>query len=503
MSNIHIGDGYIINSFNSQLSVIQENLNIPIDNKDSTAVQFGDPSFPYGTRFRCQADIDRCLDGYSHFKHWMDVLDALAGMTCAYIITLDASDITDDQWARSTDTASPFNFSRTIFIDEGHWNITGPSPSNWPVIGSYSNQSIVSVQTGNSNPHITTSGTPYTTGALKGYFIRLSTGQIACIHDNTTSTIYTIQSLSPAPTVGSTTFDIVRPYQLQNTLNGTTEFLSGSPGVFVWGDGRPHQSSSFNYIENLGFNAFGSISSIHIVNDFGRWEFNYCDFDQSFNTSGFYHMVLQYGSYILVQNSVRRGNVSNSVGFHGSTYANCTLYFYLCYMGGGGVVFGINRGNLICYSTVVDGGGSFNWPASVIYISPWSHDSTIGSFGSNKTTTIRAKSGYAGLRLRGCASPSIVGNISFEKCTQPCILLEYGANFREESGGLLDGGGNTDVGISVQSNSTLILSNSSTNTIAGSSGTIKVDSYTFDTLNNFKAHVPFVDITSGARATSE
>jgi len=489
--------------------MVQEALTIPIDQKGGNVRQLGDPTFPVGTKFQTQAEVDAALGGADTFEHWMDVLDALAGLISPFRITLDATGITDHQFARPGDNVIAFDFSRTTFIEGGGWSILGPDSSTWPVVNGFSAQTITAVQTGSNDPFITTSGTPYTSKQNAMYYARISTGQLAAIHNNDTDTIRLVQELSPAPVPATDTFDVVQPFQLINTTDGVNRAVDISSGIapFLWGDNRPqhipfNQSESDfgnSIVSDLGFNGNAYNGNHHKIVGNGDWELDRVMFDHT-DPAGFLLQLESCGASVQMTNCTRPGLGGPAFQITSNCSNSAFLGMTDCAMRGNRHMLSLFGGSSLLSSTVLDGGGELFRPAGIVYVESPVRNSFIGfGFSNGVRTILRNDSNQSvpGLHAsRGTRLWNTFWGIIFENCDQQCVLLERGAILIDDGSGagLLDGGGNLDVGIEVQTGASLALPSGGPSDVAGANGAVRIGGVVFNTIGDVLAAVPVFNL---------
>lgn len=489
------------------LPEISEALTIPIDEKATSPRVLGDTAFPVGTKFRAQADVDRALSGASEFKHWMDVLDALADLETFFPITLTLAG-NSDQFGRAGDTITAFDFSRTVFKGANAiWDIQGPNPSTWAVFGGFSTQAITVVQAGSNDPFVDTSGTPYTTGALKGLRVRFTTGQIVEIHDNTTSRIHFVQELSPVPLL-TDTFDVIRPPRLRNTTDGTTLLVPNGIGAipFRWSTNRGVEARTPNNVSNIGFDALAKDIIHHRVTGPDFWLWDRVEFSRDLGGSGFTFRAFGNAKNIFV-NTTHRGAASEQFFDIAPDSSGSNAVFQDCYLQvGANPILGLFAGVCNLVQTVLEGGGSnLNQPPSSVYVDRAVTVMSLFSFSNGKRTTFRAPVAVPALVLDGAVlSTNLVGGV-FENCPSACIRMINGARYDESgqtlSPGLIDGGGNSDVGFELDSRSTLVHQNAGGTTLSGALGDVRVVGSAPTTYAALNAS-PVADLTNFVLASS-
>lgn len=219
--------------------ITREALTIPVDYASAAVI-------PAGTVLDSQHAVDSLLAtlGAASFKYLQDVLDATPRFI-AHAITINlaagvhrprAADSGADGVWKVQQRVSPQPYSET----NARITIKGAASSLWtPIV---STQTVTANQAGSNDPYIDVAGTPFVAGAHKGHFAVLSTGQVAVIHDNTTSRLYLLPAISPALTNGVSTVTVARPSTiLRNSLDDATSFNGSglAPCVHAYGGNTP------------------------------------------------------------------------------------------------------------------------------------------------------------------------------------------------------------------------------------------------------------------------
>lgn len=237
-------------------SITREALTIPVDYASAATI-------PAGTVLDSQHAVDSLLAtlGASSFKYLQDVLDATPRFI-AHAITINlaagvhrprAADSGADGVWKVQQRVSPQPYSET----NARITIKGAASSLWtPIVAA---QTVTAQQTGSNDPYVDFAGTPFVAGAHKGHFAVLSTGQVAVIHDNSTSRLYLLPAISPALMNGVSTVTVARPSTiLRNSIDDATSFNGGglAPAINVF------SPAVAVVIEDVQIDQFGAYAAI-------------------------------------------------------------------------------------------------------------------------------------------------------------------------------------------------------------------------------------------------
>jgi len=232
-------------------------LSFDIDYNDPTAVDPGPDDI-----FETQQQINDFLAaaGTTKFKHIMAVWDALPTFlnhTIDFNLAYGIHRPRNPEPAPAAWFFGAYNnkvklFGPRFFLRMGEESLTPPNgPTAWPTV--VANQTIATDNRGAAgDPNVVVSGTPYTAGALKGYFAWWGATFAALIHDNTNNTVRILRNPGGTIIPGTTQLRIVKPgIILRNSYND----ISQAKGVAVQNDVIHSQfgMNSFNYmIEPFG-----------------------------------------------------------------------------------------------------------------------------------------------------------------------------------------------------------------------------------------------------------
>jgi len=507
----------------TQLNTVAEPLVIPIDEKTGSPRVLGDPTFSSGTKFRTQRDVDDALAGATAFRFVMDVLDSLAGQFSEHDITLDFTGITDNQFGRTGDTSVAYDFSRTQFIGTATWLVDFPASSSWPLApGSFSGVTITTHQDGSQDPFVNFNvgeGIP-NDRSLEALFIRLSTGQLLTIHDHTDTQIRVNEEITDTIVDGVTTFDVIEPFGLLNidAADGVSPLVTGFSADFCVYDRGPMSIQRNTVLDQAEFRNVrfdgGEFDPIHHIIRSGI-RFENCLFDRRAGGGAPNGRALDRGFVFLTRCCVKQESATlGSQAFDtaaqigtkpgtGISTTNCVI------QGGNDATLSYFGGEGSHNNTVFIGGGnsSGNGPPSCIFVnSPKSTFILFFSFGNGIPCTIRDPVGATtpGLRIQDSrVSPIFIG-LTIANCPGPCVQLDQGADYVEDGEtlfpGILDGGGNGDVGFLVAGlGAKLSLQSGGGTTVTGTNGDVQVGSATPVTFASLTAS-PITDFQLLSRA---
>jgi len=447
-----------------KLTKTVEDITIPIDYNGGAV---GDPID--GTVFRSQADVDRVLaaNSWTAFKH----------IEAAYRALPDVIDNTVEfEVAKGVQRPEPaadpaFSLEGKRQTINGLVRVSGCESSEWDAFDGLADLAITAVQTGSGDPYVTVSGTPFAGKDLQGLFAVFSTGQVELIHDHDDSTIHVLAELSPDPTAGTVT--IARPgTEFRNSLDDVNDVAPYS--VIQCST----NNVEFGFITNLfEFNrilvdtmgAFGGFSSYA-----GSMVCNYCIVDclrslsGSENGDGYLASAGEGTRMTLVRCSKIATPASNASD--GSIYVTDRSLWgtQYCYFRGGQDGVQVTRAAGSVVHTVFD---------SICDASAWG-DGSAGTIrlteagkvggtefwhiasGAYQNEIRRTKGGAAGLYMSDGAllREGYGAHIRFVDNTGPCVRIRGRTNFTTQdryngspsTPGLVDGGGNLDVGIEIE-----------------------------------------------------
>ena len=470
----------------SQIFTTVEALTFSVDYNDPTAI---DPT--PGLIFTLQSEINNFLTagGATAFKHLTPVLDAIPYHVAHQVNVVLAAGV---HRPRPTDTTAAFTFPlKNIFaLNYPTLNIMGAPPSQWTVRDpSLVTLTISSVSAPNSqDPWIDVSGTPFATFDLRGYYAVLNTGQTVLIHKHTNSRLYVLTDALPTP---ATITKIASPSTiLRNSLddinqlagtyaNSYQEVFSG-PLIFLDLKFEPFSAGNFALYggSTTAQRVMYDSKTIPGYNQWIVWAYAFL------NLQDYSALVGTWSACTVFAGGVSSIGIQNSY-FQGSRWGvdiggASTLYLM------GGVVFD-NAGYDINYG-------------AAITIEQLSYFLAYGDiYYSSKQNEIRNQpAGVPGLTFRSGAynREDYVIGIIFANNAGPCVRLFDGVRMLQQgiygAVGLVDGGGNLDVGFDLRgSNASLRLDSRSTAT--GTLGDVRMADGDIWSYSDIKALGPVGD----------
>lgn len=449
-----------------------EDLGATVDYNDVDAV---DP--PAGKFFSTQTEIDDFLsaNGATAFKHLSKLWDALPAFIF-HSVTINIAAGVQRPHPDVTDIA--FNFGGKIIARDGSVTVAGSANSaDWTDV--VSAQTVTSHQTlGDYDPWVAVSGTPFPTdGSLKGLFAVLSTGQKALIHDHDANTLYLTPEISPAPVDGVTTVRVCRPGTiLRNSLDDATAKANptcveaSSDGVTIsnWIQFQDLMIEEFGV--TWGFTASHTSLFIYLINVLWDHAYQYDSFSVVASRAIQVDTLNLYGWPISVRSR-------DTISTNSPIYLSRDAWVLLVNSVFTGSRYGIwidERSQVTTYFTVVDGVGwitSTDAKGAVMLMLDALFLNQHGNFPGlrGKRSTFRAGSSTeSAFWVEGAKTlfgDGFTVGVWFEGYSAPCVRLSGGGNhlgLARATVGLVDGGGNTDVGIEVN----------------GARNTIQLDAYT-------------------------
>lgn len=241
----------------------ETNLSFPIDYDNGT-----DPVA--GTIFQSQTEIDDYLTANSitHFKHIQACWEAVpvhilhtVSLQCAAGVHRPRNPETlANAWNLSSYAGFPkvFHPGCSVRINGEAFNV-----GNWQEL--VSSQNVVSFSNASEDPQATVSGTPFTPGALKGYFVNFdsSPNLVYVIHDNTADTLYLCDNVPGSPT----NLTVVAPATtLRNSYDDATIAKNASAVLFSvpQGDSASGIDGSTAYLFDLRLEQLSSRYGVEI-----------------------------------------------------------------------------------------------------------------------------------------------------------------------------------------------------------------------------------------------
>lgn len=461
------------------LLATRTDMTFSVDYNDGAAV---DP--PAGTVFRTQQEVDDFLssEGATNFKHLMGVYDTLPKFVLHNITFELAAGVHRPRSGQSGNTAWPLTGKQLI---GGTVSINGGDFSSFVVdAGPFT---VTAYQQDNDDPYLDFSGTPFAGQDYKGLFVRLSTGQVAVIHDHTDSRLNTVEQLSPNP-VGATA-EIVRPGTiLRNSFDDVSRAYSSS-AIDV-----DFESTAFalNFFQRLQVDGFSPnfrdtivLETAIIVPLYMLWDHQYQD--DNFGISSFSGVrPLQVNGLCIAIDSAMRGNgTGDSPVLVTGTGANLSLQHFTAYNFPDQPSAQLES-SLFLYNTVFD-------TVDTVDISERSKLVAQDVF-PGKPSTIRNISGV-GLDLSDRSFiDAFTFTLWFENITGSCVTIGTLCVLDMTSAtlGFQDGGGNSDVGVELIGSRATVFLDSNTN-VTGSNGDFKFSDGDIKAYTELETSGPFTD----------
>jgi hypothetical protein len=421
----------------------KEDLTFLVDYNDPTAV---DP--PVTAMFCTQAAITQFLTvkGTTAFKHLTAVFKAFPDDIKHNVTINVAAGVHRPRVGEPT--YHGWVMPKKVVVEGKSLIITGTAPSTWtPFDISLVGLTITGLSTPNSeDPWVDVSGTPFTGFDLRGSYVVFDTGQAVVIHKHTNSRLYIMQDAGPTPTTISR---VARPSTiLRNSFDDLTTaytspaHLSSDPGIETNGgaielrDMTIQSCGGYNFSYDIGI---GGITRVlyDMVNPF------------PYGTNGW-----TFGSPVFVSLTSCSwiGPVGGGNGLALWGAGGAALFYSYMY----GVAYGVwcdFNSAIVLYSVVFDNGMV---AATVEYASQLQ---AAVFFTDGKRTEVRNTAFAADVACfimnTGSYIRSDVGlSCIFTNNAVPALRLDSGATFINIGGyaptTLIDGGGNTDVGIEMR-----------------------------------------------------
>jgi hypothetical protein len=446
--------------------VTMEALTFPVDYNDVTAV---DPTA--GLVFNRQAEIDSFLlaAGTSNFKHLNAVFESIP-MIIQHNVTVNlAAGVHRPRAVEPSGAAWAIPYKQFTSKDNSYalLTISGSAPSTWiPVDPALVGLAITGMSAPNSlDPWIDVAGTPFTGFNLKGVFAVLDTGQTCVIHKHTNSRLYLTRDTNPTP---SSIVKIARPATVyRNSLDDLTTlhpyFGSSlfSPGI---------ASTGWPQVQNVVMHP----CSAYNFSFLGGWfSFLRSIYDQRFPGIPGYGNCL--GGAINSSFWIDDSSIF-AVGYGGVSIRGTDGYAYISssYINGAGTGAYAGDGSMISL------GGGVVFEACYEGISIEAAVFLAEQFDTTLKLHEVRNSTYSGLSLYGHSRTRVdyQAAVKFVDHAVPAIRIFSGSTLTQTGvsvtgNGLVDGGGNTDVGIEMTGpNASAVLD--SINNVAGALGAVRM-----------------------------
>jgi len=448
--------------------VTEEDLAYPVDYTDGTAV---DP--PAGTIFTTQQDIDDFLaaNGTSNFKHPDRAYRSLPPFPIHTVDFNIAGGVIRPS-GDSENGSNSWRFSGKVVIGDGRLNFNGVSSSSYiAVVGSSGSPlSVNSFDAGSTgNPSLTFLGTPFAGLNLRGRFAILDTGLVTQIHDHDDSTLYVCNQITGTPT----TCWVGRPSTIfRNSTDDVNPFTS-SP-IFADSDAFAG-IITFNDIAVEGFGANGIHFSAGNMSNFGLNRSVVDDLtvyqDFAINPNGRPFQSGTTGQFLMngCAYAAPFGVPGNDALFSFQGNKNLRIILLACYFGESSSATIRDVSGVLIRNTVFDECGNVDVAAC------------DGNFMhlNGKYNEMR---GDTSLRLDRSTFPNSLSGIGtvdncivFRDMTGPGLTL-FDQSRVDLSGvtvGLVDGGGNADVGIELAGRHSSLKLDSATD-VTGTNGDVRM-----------------------------
>ena len=252
-----------------------EDFIIPVDWNDPSAV---DP--PTGTIWSNQDQVDDflALNGASSVKHIEAAWDAIAPLVLHNI------DIVLPAGVHRVHSTKLGTLSNKTVLPGGSIELYGAPPADYIVLEPSETVTARQLETEmgslHRDPWVEVAGTPYTPGALKGFFVVFDSGLVAIIRDNTSNRIFLVNELTPAPTVGVTTFFVGKPSTIFR--NSIDDISAVDTGFFIsCSIGNVATSGLAFGMFDFGVENFGAGAGVIAITSAGRFTRILIDHDQS------------------------------------------------------------------------------------------------------------------------------------------------------------------------------------------------------------------------------
>lgn len=442
----------------------REPFTIPVDFNDVGAINVAT-----GTIFTSQADVDQYLsdNGGTSFKYIDSIVKTLPALIRHNVVISIAAG-THDLDPGQAATSMLIDVQTTVAAGAELRIVGDPNPANWTEIVAV--QTVQSLDTSPTDPSIQVVGTPYSAGALKGSFATTDTGQIAVIHDNTPDRVYITDAISGTPT----TIRIVEP---STRIRATRDGINPWGASFVRVNSNSLASFPFAFtMENIYIDSFGTGSNTINVARNSMLRLYLCLLAGHTGNGA----LINEAGHLYLSNFSMRGQVGIGVadGPIGSVAGTATLIS--SFILGGEDRCSINDGFFVLLKTVLDGQGAAS-PSlgSVNLVNSSLAFQGFATLVPGKQNEIRNGFG-AGLVLNNCIVLSNTPGCTFKNMAGPAIKIEGKTDLdffttMSSSIGIVDGGGNTDVGIEVAGSFSQVKLSSTKVTVTGSVGDLRIE----------------------------
>lgn len=429
-----------------------------------------------GILFRRQADVD----AHGAVKHLMAAYDALPLLV---IHDVEFNLTGEDHLPRPSDVSRR---SAWAMVDKLLWagaiTINGAGPSEYtPFHVSLVDLAIASFQVASDNPYITFSGTPFASYDLRGSMAVLSTGQTVMIHDHDDSTLYVLQELSPDPTGGTVTVARPKTRLLNDNGSGARLHSSGAVRMDAGGATRVYPNDHLFNLNDVVVAPYGGYNGVTV--DSGNCVCLRVIVDSQLGPSengwGWNASAREAIIYPVVCSRI--ATIGDANADYPITSFDAAIALQGCYIQGGknGCWCGSGLSALLTFSnTVINGiGQSLTIRTEKAAVSMQGGQVTFWHYNSGKVNEIRDLIGdVAGLLFvqHGYWRKDYNGKVIFTGLGGPCVnLLELADLTSLGAGQLIDGGGNTDVGVQIVGPYSMALLDAVSD-VSGSAGDMRI-----------------------------
>jgi len=462
---------------------------ISVDYNDAGAVDPSATDF-----FEQQSDIDNFLAaaGATNFKHIQPVWDAIPPILKHTITFNLAAGVHYPLVA----TFVPFQGQSFGWVLDGKKAFGSSAGVSFVGSSSFVDdvapQTITGVQLASGDPWVDVSGTPFPADrSLRGKFAVFSTGQKNLIHDHTTSRLFLVEPLLPDPTGG--TVSVAHPSTILRNTDPTNTIVVGDGGSIWWDvpgnffDFNALYGSGNGTFENLRIDAFGSNSNGFITVN-GNILLMRCLFDIEAQrllgvTNAGLAILQASNDFCVLYLTGWYADPANHAGANGFLQNHEGLLDFIASVAIGAVTNMISAsiGQVQLAGSVV---GGINGTTSVVNMSQ-ATDSRLASFAargsfvtSGEITSKIVDGAGSGLELNSGLMIGPSQQLTFENITGPSVVKVSGGSrllIGDSTIGLVDGGGNTGVGIEVVADvGNQVDLNAATN-VTGTLGDLKID----------------------------
>lgn len=453
-----------------------------------------------GTVFQNQAQTDAFLAANSatSFTRPADFYDFLPSFIQHAIVMNCFNVCRPDPGVSGFDA---FNMKTKNIIGDGKLTIAGdPNTANWTQVHAGGTVQAHEASGAAFNPTITFPAATFPNdGSLKGFFLVLSNGAAPMIiHDHDDAVLSLTLLPSVLPTNGVTTATIRRPSTIfRNSQDDATAANFGT--LNIAGNGL---TSDFGQItvQDIAIEPLGGFSNT-VTMGTARQTWNRVLINKRDGPGVFFaNSIAVFDEASVNMNSVSHIAAENTGSTSSAVVSTAKTNFqtFNCYFQGGSGGLAM-QGEVFLNMSVIDGVGNATIAGSgaVAIVGGTLDSQRFSGFQPGPNLTIRGTvANVAGIHSNNSQLfrfPTDVA-VEFANCVGPCVRAgsRTTMDLTGAPGGLIDGGGNTDVGVDITGPYTFVMVDANTD-VTGTNGDVRDADAVVRTWGTVRASGPFTD----------